>query len=138
MKYGNRVVCCMFMLALPCMSVCAHAETATLTSGDYEYRVLENGTVEILGYNGKARNLVVPGELGGKTVTSIGYVAFFSCDSLTSITLPDSVTSIGLNAFSVCSSDLTLTVPRNSYAAQYAKENKLVYTYPDINDWLLD
>lgn len=124
----------MLMLALLCLSVCAHAETATLTSGDYQYRVLENGTVEIANYKGKDENFVVPGELGGKTVTSIGDYAFSDCKSLRSITLPESVTFIGQDAFKKCSSDLILTVPRNSYAAQYAKENKRVYTYPDSND----
>ena len=40
----------------------------------------------------------------GSHVTSIGEKAFFICDNLTSVTIPDSVTSIGEYAFGVCSS----------------------------------
>ena len=36
------------------------------------------------------------------SVTSIGYVAFYECSSLTSITIPNSVTSIGESAFYCC------------------------------------
>ena len=69
------------------------------------------------------------------SVTSIGDSAFSRCSSLTNISIPDSVTSIGTNAFANCL-NLTLTVGRNSYAAQYAKENNIPYAYPDANDWL--
>ncbi len=68
-------------------------------------------------------------------VMSIGDGAFSSCSRLTSITLPDRVTNIGKVAFQRCD-NLTITVPRNSYAAQYCKENNLNYTYPDVNEWL--
>ena len=37
-------------------------------------------------------------------ITMIGYKAFYNCDSLTSVTIPDSVTTIGSSAFSWCSS----------------------------------
>ena len=45
------------------------------------------------------------------TVTSIGDVAFLLCESLTSITIPDSVTSIGYSAFSSCKSLTNITIP---------------------------
>ncbi len=38
------------------------------------------------------------------SVTRIGYYAFCECDKLTSVTIPDSVTSIGNSAFSWCTS----------------------------------
>ena len=69
------------------------------------------------------------------SVTAIGDETFYRCSSLTSVSIPDSVTAIGDGAFSRCSS-LTLTVGRDSYAAQYCKENNLNYTYPDSLGWL--
>ncbi len=62
---------------------------------------------------------------------------FAICKSLTSIEIPESVTEIGEDAFYGCDS-LTLIVEKDSYAAQYAKENDIPYTYPDANDWLND
>ena len=68
-------------------------------------------------------------------LTSIGDLAFFYCSSLTSVTLPDSLTSIGYFAFMGCPGDLTLIVSQDSYAHQYAIDNGLSYTHPDVNDW---
>ncbi len=71
-------------------------------------------------------------------IRAIGDYAFNYCSSLTGITLPDSVTSIGDRAFDDCSSLTSITVSRDSYAAQWCKDNNLPYTYPDSLDWLLD
>ena len=45
------------------------------------------------------------------SVTSIGSSAFFGCDALTSITIPDSVTRIGNWAFLGCSALTSVTIP---------------------------
>lgn len=79
-------------------------------------------------------------------VTTIGEMAFYDCFALTSVTLPASVTAIGSDAFGVdpdCAymgldALTTFTVPRDSWAAQWCKDNGLRYTYPDSLDWLLN
>ena len=47
------------------------------------------------------------------SVTSIGEYAFYACDALTSITIPNSVTSIGEYAFRYCSSLTSITIPNS-------------------------
>lgn len=81
-----------------------------LTSGDFEYDVLEDGTIEITGYNGDETELNIPSEIEGITVTSVGG-DFWFCDGLTSVTIPDSVTNIGNHAFGGCPSLTSVTIP---------------------------
>ncbi len=111
-------------------------EIVTHESEDYCYVLRGDGTAMITDYKGFASKLSIPGELDGYTVTAIGEMAFYDCNSLISITIPDSVTSIGKNAFYKCSENLILTVARGSFAAEWCKENGMNYTYPDALDWL--
>ena len=86
-------------------------ERETFTSGDYEYALLDDGTVEITKYNGNAAKLIIADTLDGKKVTSIGDMAFHWHSSLTSVTIPNSVTSIGDDAFFACDSLTSITIP---------------------------
>ena len=79
--------------------------------GDYIYILMEDGTAAIINYIGAASELEVPGEIEGHPVAYIADGAFYQCDSLTSITLPDGVTSIGESAFSWCDSLTGITLP---------------------------
>lgn len=53
------------------------------TYGDYEYSVLDDGTVEISKYNGEGGDIVIPETIDGKSVSSIGDSAFFISTSRT-------------------------------------------------------
>jgi hypothetical protein len=66
-------------------------------AGDYWYTE-SGGNAAVTGYAGSAKDVEIPGTIGGKTVTKIGVYAF-SGESLTSVTIPDSVATIGVYAF---------------------------------------
>ena len=106
------------------------------TSGDYEYEVLDDGTVSITKYNGDDTEIEIPSEIAKKKVTVIGeYVfrffaditsvkipygvtkidfgAFADCTGLTSVVIPDSVTEIVEFAFSACSGLTNLIIPNS-------------------------
>lgn len=73
-------------------------------SGDYQYEILNNGTVIITYYNGSASSLSIPSSINGRKVTQIGSCAFMNRMSLVSVTIPSSVTDIGYAAFISCTS----------------------------------
>ena len=58
-----------------------------------------------------AGDLAVPKHLGFCEVEKIGTWAFYCCDKLTSVSLPDTVLSIGISAFDGCKSLLTVKFP---------------------------
>ena len=80
------------------------------TSGYYTYSVSDGeATITDVGtFN--SGSVTIPSTLGGYTVTTIGDWAFFNCQSLTSVTIPNSVTSIGDNAFYYCKRLTSVTI----------------------------
>ena len=82
-------------------------------SNKYDYCLLEDGTVEIIGYTDSEAKLIIPSEIDGYTVTRIGDYAFYNCTSLTKIAIPNSVTSIGIYAFYYCTSLTEITIPNS-------------------------
>ena len=82
-------------------------------SGDFEYTILGDGTVEITGYNGTASDLVIPSEIDGYRVTSIGYAAFKDNTDLVSVVIPDGVIKINYDGFSGCSSLKDVSIPNS-------------------------
>ena len=69
------------------------------------------------------------------SVTSIGYRAFYGCNGLTSVTIPNSVTSIGNSAFYGCSGLTSVTIPNSvtsiGYRAFYGCNGLTSVTIPN-------
>ena len=71
-----------------------------------KYEVTTDNNCEVYGYVGRPTRVVIPAqvEADGKiyTVNSINAVAFRRCETLKSITIPNSVTELGYNSFYCC------------------------------------
>ena len=65
----------------------------------YNYKTLEDGTIEIVSYKGKRRYLVIPDTIDGKIVSSIGKRAFVFNTRLRGVTLPKGLVYIKKEAF---------------------------------------
>ncbi len=115
----------LIITALPLTAVSSFAADNGITSGKYEYVVLDDGTAEITDYFGSATKLTIPSEIDGYKVTSISDGAFRYCTSLTSVTIPDSVTSIGDSAFAYC--DALIEINVDSKNANYSSENGVLF-----------
>ena len=74
---------------------------SALDESDWEYAV-DGSAAVITGYKGADTDVVVPGALGGYTVTGIAANAFSGRDDLLYVFLPDSLETIGNSAFSDC------------------------------------
>ena len=81
-------------------------------SGDYEYRLLKDGTAEHCFYtDGYAADVTVPSEIDGYKVTSIGNECFVWMAALTTVKIPDGVTYIGESAFEGCQNMTDVRLP---------------------------
>ncbi len=80
-------------------------EGKVYTSGDYEYTrdSAVPDSISITAYHGKETDLVIPRQLDGFSVLSIGESAFQGNTSLESVTIPDGVVLVDRQGFSQCS-----------------------------------
>ena len=111
------IVALLALLFLLCPAASAETDgSEERQSGDYAYVILADGTAKITRYSGSDKELDIPSELNGLTVTGIGENAFEFCNRLTSVTIPGSVTSIGNFAFTGCSlTDITIPGKRHEH-----------------------
>lgn len=79
----------------------------------FKYSENEDGTIFIEGYTGGKHNIFVPSMIEGKLVTKIDDCAFYGCDFLTSIEIPNSITMIGSEAFRGCKSLTAVVIPKS-------------------------
>lgn len=107
-----------------------------ITSGDYQYRALSDGTAEIMDYWGQDTELTIPSEIDGYQVTSIMSEAFRKAYLLMSVTIPASVTSIAGNVFSNCYqlTDVNVDPQNTAYRSEngvlFSKDGTILQCYP--------
>ena len=99
---------------------------ASTKIGDLYYNLdATNQTAEVTSQNsGKySGNIIIPSSVTynsvSYSVTSIGNEAFWYCDGLTSVTIPNSVTSIRESAFDGCSGLTSVTIPNSVTSIEY-------------------
>lgn len=79
---------------------------------DLDYRTMNaNSEVEITGYHGSGGAVIIPSVIEGKPVTSIGDRAFYYCDTITSVSIPEGITHVGDRVFDHCTSLTSVMVP---------------------------
>ena len=93
--------------------ITAFAENETIIDGDYSYRLLDDGTYELLSYDGTDTDLIIPSEFRGLPVTVLGVYSCGLCDNLTNVVIPDTITSIGSQCFKKNPSLKTVTIPQS-------------------------
>jgi hypothetical protein len=73
----------------------------TVTSGDWVYTLLADGTISLERYVGEAMDIAVPETLDGLPVTVVGSYCFpvYAADR---VTLPPSITALAVDAFLFC------------------------------------
>ena len=92
-----------------------------LACGDYQYTLLADQTAEIVAYSGLEENLIIPDQLNGHRVVSIGSDAFYECTSLKSVVLPEGLLSIKRSAFDGCSELSSILIPDSvTFIGNYA------------------
>lgn len=99
--------------------------SATVNAYDFEvdgiyYNIISTTdlTVKVTsGDNNYSGEIIIPSAITYKSrtlkVVAIGDAAFFGCDSLVNITIPNTVTSIGKSAFSRCSALASAAIPNS-------------------------
>ena len=97
----------------------AYSSSDTESWSEYDYQILDDGTIEIIYYYGCDEVIIIPSEIDGRKVTGIKGFNLSNKENIKSITIPDSVTSIGCEAFYNCSSLTNITIPDGVTSIEY-------------------
>lgn len=99
---------------------------------DYTYEK-DNEYITITGYTGSDSMIEIPSEIEGLSVREIAEDAFWDCDSLVEIMIPDGVVTIGDGAFGYCDNLEKVSIPKsavNFLGSAFRSSEKLVTAGP--------
>ena len=123
-------------------SACKQSDK-TVTEGDFTFEKIDGkDEYALIEYNKDSlqTNVVIPDTYNGTPITEISLSAFYYCDNLTSVTIPDSITTIGETAFYHCDSLTSITIPDSvttiGEMAFFGCNNvEAIYYMGDITNW---
>lgn len=123
-----KVILSMFLALIMCFTALpvASAEITGVTADGFEYEI-KDGTVTITAYTGEATEVIIPADINGNTVTTIGERAFYSNDKITKVSIPDTVKVLENEAFYNCNILTEINLPK---ALEVIGEE--VFCYSDI------
>ena len=132
----------LFVTVIMLMLFAVSASAAT--EGYYTYEVY-NDEAEITDVDTSiSGDVTIPSTLGGCPVTTIGDGAFYDCEKLTSVIIPDSVTEIGRHVFGECYYLKFIKVDENNkyfsndeYGVLFNKDKTKLIRYPYGYDYSL-
>ena len=114
------VIVCMFFI--PCSAEEDGREI--FYTGDFQYYINSGGNITISKCTGKNETIVIPEEMDGRAVNTIGYAAFESCRSLHNIEIPSTITTIEERAFFLCNNLTSVEIP-----ASVTRIGDMAFTY---------
>lgn len=91
-----------------------NAEVVEIDNVKWGYKENEDGTISITSYGGKNETVIVPSEINGKKVTSIGgfYMSLPSAlENIKHIVIPEGITEIRRRAFGYCANLQRVDIP---------------------------
>ena len=110
MKKLLAVLLTMLIVLELCAPAMAETASTLYVSGDWQYTLLADGTVEITGYTGEERALRIPDKIDGRTVFSIGSKAFEGNNAFSAVYIPPCVGHIGAYAFNGCHALISVSI----------------------------
>ena len=111
---------------------CAPFTVSAAVEDDYSYSILEGEYAEITRYYGDDKNLVIPNELDGYPVVSIGKHAFYE-ESIESVRVPDNVIIIEDGAFFGCAKLKNIVLPNSVLSVGRNAFDNTKYYYTESN-----
>ena len=115
----KRKIICLITAVLMCAALLPAAALAADADYSYDATVtggsigIDTATGTVASADGTVTSVIIPEAIEGYdcTVTAIGAFAFSGCESLKSVTMPDTVTTIGYGAFSGCRALESIHIP---------------------------
>lgn len=141
----KRIIAWITVLAMAFSLTVIPAFSSAEVEGNYTYSDNGDGSVTITKCAENARGKVtIPDTLGGKSVTAIADRAFYACNDIESITIPEGIKQIGKEAFMDCGSLMSVTLSSSiekigeGAFANCTSFNEMLFSAANMNYSIID